>query len=173
MTPFEITLAIVPLLAVGPAAAQPSGERAGGASHLQGLAPLAGRAWQGTFPGGELRDTQEFAWMLGGAFLRNAHRVTDLEGNVVYEGETIYGWDPQAERLRFWYFNSTGGHVTGELEESEGRWRAEGENHGPAGQTSRVRSEIALVGDGWTLTSFFLEGGEWKKRFTMEFAALE
>lgn len=166
-------VALVTVLASSPGPSQPPSEEAGGSSQLAGLAPLVGRTWQGSFPGGELRDTQEFEWMLGGAFLRNAHRVTDAGGRAVYEGETVYGWDPEARRLRFWYFNSTGGFVTGDLEESEGRWLAEGENHGPRGQTSRVRSEIALEGDGWTLTSFFFEEGEWTKRFTMEFTALD
>lgn len=174
MTLFDLAgAALLSALATGPGPSQPPAESLGGASRLEGLAPLVGRTWRATLPGGELRDTQAFEWMLGGSYLRNAHRVTDSAGRVVYEGETVYGWDHEARRLRFWYFNSTGGYVAGDLEEREGRWRAEGRNHGPEGQTSRVRSEIAIGDDTWTLTSFFFEGGAWKERFTIEFTPLE
>ena len=143
------------------------------AEPLQRFAPLVGTRWRAAFPGGELHDTQEFEWMLGGQFVRNVHRVTSDSGEVVYEGETVWGWDHEAERLRWWYFNSTGGQVIGDLVDQEGRWIAEGRNFGPEGQTSRVRSEMVVGADGWTSTSLFLEGEEWKERFTMNFVAVE
>jgi hypothetical protein len=61
--------------------------------HLAPLAALVGTSWVGEFPGGCMTDTQEFEWMLGRKFLRNVHRVANAEGAVVYEGETIFGWD--------------------------------------------------------------------------------
>lgn len=136
---------------------------------LAGLASLVGGAWRGTFPDGKTTDVQRFDWMLGGHFLRNTHEVINADGQVVYAGETVYGWDRQSESIHWWYFNTTGGYLTGTMVESEGRWLAEGVNHGPEGQTARVRSELELGEGRWTSTSFFLKDGEWIRRFTMEF----
>lgn len=140
--------------------------------HFAALTPLIGKVWRGTFPGGELHDTQEFEWMLGGKFVRNVHRVTSLAGKVVYEGETIYGWDHESERVRWWYFNATGGQVIGDLVQVDGRWIAEGRNHGPKGQPGRVRSDLVIGEDSWTSISFLLDEDEWAQQGAMEFSVL-
>jgi hypothetical protein len=141
-------------------------------SRLQLFVPLIGRVWRGDFPGGAVQDTQEFEWMLGRKFVRNLHRVTNSKGEVIYEGETVYGWDFETEQLRWWYFNSTGGHVIGDLIEENGAWVAKGVNHGPKGQVGRVRSDLRIDADRWTSTSFKPAGEDWTKEFTMEFVVV-
>lgn len=163
-----VTMLIFALLLAVPAARAET-QAASVSPHLADLASLVGGPWRGTFPDGETTDVQRFEWMLDGHFLRNTHEVINADGKVVYAGETVYGWDLKSESIHWWYFNTTGGYLTGSLVESEGRWLAEGVNHGPEGQTARVRSELEL-GDGrWTSTSFFLKDGAWTRRFTMEF----
>ena len=129
------------------------------------------------FPGGKLSDTQIWSWAYDGKFLRSVHEVKDAEGRVVYGGETIYGWDAREERLTWFYFNATGGIVTGTLEPDveggEGRWRVAGENHGPAEQLQEVRGLMAIEGDGWSSTSFALKDGEWREQAKLVFRPAE
>ena len=121
------------------------------------------------FPDGTMLDTHRYEWMFGGKFLRNTHAVTTLDGAVLYEGEAVYGWDAQAEELRWWYFNSTGGHVTGNAVVDGDVVSALGVNRGAPGQTDEVKSELELGEGSWTSTSYFKRGEEWEKRFTMTF----
>ncbi len=96
------------------------------------FSPLVGRDWVAEFPGNNVTDTQRFEWVLGARFLRNVHHVR-AGGKVVYEGETIYAWDQRAQRIVWWYWNSTGGYVTGTIAiREDGAIATEGENHGPS-----------------------------------------
>jgi hypothetical protein len=147
---------------------------------LRPLAALVGPKWVADFPGGKLSDTQIWSWAYDGKFLRSVHEVKDAEGRVVYGGETIYGWDAREEHLTWFYFNATGGIVTGTLEPdvpdvegSEGRWRIAGENHGPADQLQEVRGLMAIEGDGWSSTSFALKDGEWREQAKLVFRPAE
>ncbi|HVT44705.1 MAG TPA: hypothetical protein VMT00_09965 [Thermoanaerobaculia bacterium] len=133
------------------------------------FAALVGPRWVGAFPGGAMTDEQQFEWVFGGRFLRNTHQVRNEKGTVIYEGETIYAWDPKQEQLVWWYWNATGGFITGTLERRGDAWLAEGVNHGPAGQASAVRSEMRISGDSWESVSYFSQDGGWKERFRMKF----
>ena len=146
---------------------------------LRPLAALVGPKWVADFPGGKLSDTQIWSWAYDGKFLRSVHEVKDAEGRVVYGGETIYGWDARAERLSWFYFNATGGIVTGTLEPDDealgeaGRWRVAGENHGPADQLQEVRGLMAIEEGGWSSTSFALKDGEWREQAKLVFRPAE
>jgi hypothetical protein len=79
----------------------------------------------------------------------------------VYEGETIYAWDQRAGRIVWWYWNSTGGYVTGTVTVSGGAMLAEGENHGAADQLDRVRSVMRIGSDEWTSVGSQERDGKW------------
>jgi hypothetical protein len=148
------TFVLVTAPAVDGSARQPLGQ-------LALFSPLVGREWVAAFPGNDITDTQRFEWVLGGKFLRNVHHVR-ASGKVVYEGETIYAWDQRAQRIVWWYWNSTGGYVVGTIAVREdGTLVADGENHGSADQIDRVRSTIRIGTDEWTSVGTQQRGGQW------------
>ncbi|MSR48065.1 MAG: hypothetical protein EXS13_13575 [Planctomycetes bacterium] len=121
---------------------------------LAPLEPFTAHDWVATFPNGKLTDTQRYEWMLGKKFLRNPHQVRDADGKVVYEGETIYGFDAATKALRWWYFNATGGWIDGTVaEEPDGTLLFEGVNHAGSNQTAKVRSTSLFEGEQWTSTT--------------------
>jgi hypothetical protein len=75
---------------------------------------LVGSCWVGTFPDGKATDQHCFEWVFDRKFIRDRHVVQN--GKAPYEGETIYGWDAQAKRLGFWYWNSQGDVMIGAVE---------------------------------------------------------
>ncbi len=116
-------------------------------SALAPLTPLIGE-WTADFPNG-MTDTKRFEPMVGGTFLRSVHWVTDAEGRVVYEGESIYGPDPEADpasgAMLWWYFNATGGWMHGTLVvRGDGTLLFDGDNHATGNQTPRVMVIIDL-----------------------------
>jgi hypothetical protein len=128
------------------------------------FSPLVGREWVADFPGNKVTDTQRFEWVLGAKFLRNIHHVR-AGGKVVYEGETIYAWDQRAQRIVWWYWNSTGGYVTGTIVfREDGALVAEGENHGAADQLDRVRTVMRIGPDQWTSVRAQLRDGTWTEQ---------
>lgn len=149
-----LSLAVVASPAAGRSDAQPLGQ-------LAVFSPLVGREWIAAFPDGDVTDTQRFEWVLGARFLRNVHHVR-AAGKVVYEGETIYAWDQRAQRIVWWYWNSTGGYVTGTIAIGErGELVATGENHGAADQLDRVRTVIRIGAGEWTSTAAQEREGKW------------
>ena len=128
------------------------------------FSPLVGRDWVAEFPGNNVTDTQRFEWVLGARFLRNVHHVR-AGGKVVYEGETIYAWDQRAQRIVWWYWNSTGGYVTGTIAiRDDGAIATEGENHGAADQLDRVRSVMRIGTDEWTSAGAQQRDGKWTEQ---------
>ena len=141
---------------------------------LQPFAQLVGTTWVGEFPDGKALDEQEFEWVFGGRFLRNVHRVKTLDGTVVYEGETIYAWDPKRESIVWWYWNTTGGHIVGTMASTDAGWLFEGENHAPPPQPERVRGMFRLTSDReWQSVQYFPSDDGWKERFTITFRPKE
>ena len=141
-----------------------------GPDPLAPLAPLVAREWIATFPNG-LTDTQSSQWLYGRKFIRNPHQVRDASGKVVYEGETIYGWDAGAKELRWWYFNATGGWIDGTVTvEEDGTLLFEGTNHGGPGQTAKVRSTTSFAEpERWLATTWFWKDGAWVPERELEF----
>jgi hypothetical protein len=75
---------------------------------------LVGHCWVGTFSDGRQTDEHCFEWVFDHKFIRDRHVVRN--GASPYAGETLYGWDPKAKRLAFWYWNSDGEILRGTVE---------------------------------------------------------
>jgi len=126
------------------------------------LAPLVGANWRAPLPGGQLTDTQHFEWMYDQMFIRSPHHVDTADGKTVYQGETIYGWDARAHQIVWWYWNETGGYLTGTVvPNADGSLLLEGENHGPADQLDRTRQTIRIADGSWTMETSQQQGGQW------------
>ncbi len=129
---------------------------------LSVLAPLVGGDWRAALPGGPLTDTQHFESMFDGMFIRNTHHVDTADGKTVYTGETVYGWDARARRIVWWYWNETGGYLTGTVVvNADGSLLIEGENHGPVDQLDRTRQTIRIGATSWTMETSQQQGGQW------------
>ena len=63
---------------------------------------VVGSCWVGTFPDGKATDEHCFEWVYDRKFIRDRHVVRN--GEAPYAGEALYGWDPKAKRLAFWYW---------------------------------------------------------------------
>lgn len=138
------------------------------------LTPLLGKTFKASFPNSEMTDEQQFEAVYGGKFIRNIHRVRNAVGKVVYEGETLFAKDHKTNGIVFWYWNSTGGYVEGQLKIEEERLSVYGENHGPAGQIAEVRSSMYNISEkGYTSEAFFLKDGVWEPRWVMTFKVVE
>jgi hypothetical protein len=126
------------------------------------LAPLVGGDWRAPLPGGQLTDTQHFEWMYDQMFLRSTHHVDSADGKTVYKGETVYGWDARAHQIVWWYWNETGGYLTGTLTANpDGSLLLEGENHGPANQLDRTRQTIRIASASWTMETSQQQAAQW------------
>lgn len=117
------------------------------------LAPLqflAGRCWAASIGDGSQVDTHCFEPMYGGRHLRDRHVVTDTQGKVIYEGETIYAWNGKARRIEFAYFSSDGGVSYGSVVARDGgRLLDFGDEvfAGPDGKELRIATEWRRDGD--------------------------
>jgi hypothetical protein len=139
------------------------------------FASLVGKAWVGEFPGGNMTDEQTFEWIFGGKFLRSVHKVVNTDGATVYEGETIFAWHPNGKTIVWWYFNATGGFITGTITQADDGWVFEGINHSPPPQPQKVRGVWRIKSDSeWESVQYFLsETDEWRETFTMTFRPKE
>lgn len=140
--------------------------------HFKALSPLVGKTWVGSFPGGA-SDTQKFEWLYNGKFLRNTHWVKNAGGDVVYEGETVFAWDHKKKTVVWWYWNTTGGHMTGTLWEEDGAYMFEGENNAPDGQTAKARGAYLIGKDSWTSVQYFWKDGAWQKQGEVVFKTVD
>jgi hypothetical protein len=126
------------------------------------FAPLVGADWVAELQGGQVTDTQRYEWTLDRKFIRNTHQVRTNDGQVVYEGETIYAWDSRGDRIVWWYWNTTGGYVTGTVTVApDGTLVVEGDNHGPKDQLDRTRVRIRISSDAWTSAGSQERDGKW------------
>lgn len=143
-----------------PKPAAPAGAAPG---KLEAFAPLIGRDWTAPLPNGNLTDTHRFEWIYGRKFIRNTHAVKSANGQVVYEGETVYAWDARASRIVWWYWNASGGFLEGTASiGSDGAITTEGQNHGGANQLDRTRSTMRITPDGWTFSPSSEKDGVWE-----------
>ncbi|MFT5299905.1 MAG: hypothetical protein ACI87E_001345 [Mariniblastus sp.] len=60
-------------------------------------------------------------WTTNQNFLLQTYRVTPNEGGIL-EISQVIGWDPDAETIRSWTFDSDGGFSAGRWSGGEGRW---------------------------------------------------
>jgi len=76
---------------------------------------VVGSCWLGTFPDGKQTDEHCFEWVYDKKLIRDRHVVRG-GGGVLYQGETIYNWNPTAKRLEYVYWNSDGMAMPGQVE---------------------------------------------------------
>jgi len=136
------------------------------------LSALIGTDWIAEMPR-EMTDTQRFEKVYGGKFIRNRHWVKDKNGRVVYEGETFYAWDAQEEKVKWFYFNSTGGHIVGEIWQEDDAWIAHGVNHAGGTQPAEVRSKMIPGDDSWQMVQLFSREGTWVEQMRVTFTPVE
>lgn len=132
---------------------------------LRPLEFLVGSCWIGTFPDGEKTDEHCFEWMFDRKFIRDRHVV---RGGEPYQGESILGWDPNAKRLGFWYWNSDGLLTVGTIE-----YRPEGivfpERYtGPDGEVELNAVWTRAGPDAYRVLQRQRTGNGWKTLWTME-----
>jgi hypothetical protein len=89
------------------------------AAALQPMAFLAGHCWKGMFGDGQRSDEHCFAWLLGGAALRDTH-VVHAPGQPDYVGDTTYYVDPSTKRVAFVYVENLGGVSRGSMASESG-----------------------------------------------------
>lgn len=137
---------------------------------FQSMLPLVGHSYLGTFPNGKMTDEQHFQWVYDGKFVRNVHYVRNQKGEVVYEGETIFAYDREKKRLVYWYWNITGGYLTGWAESENGRQVWYGKNHADAAQTKESKSAVWDVSpESYKATQYFRKDGEWQEQWSMTY----
>lgn len=166
-------LALAGALLASPARAA---EETGTDQRFAPVAELAGHCWSGAFPDSQARDLHCWEWVLDGNFLRDRHRVTG--GESAYSGETFYGWDAEAGKLRFWYFNTLGGVSTGTVERDGERWlfRELYSGSGDAGGGAQLEIRNSFVREDDVSYSVVSEkrreDGGWQGMFSMRLVRL-
>ena len=96
-------LVLILLAPLSAAAAEPQPQPA-----FQPLAFLVGHCWKGTFPDGKQTDEHCFQWVYGGRYLRDVHTLR-APGRPDHVGESVYYVDPSSKKIRYLYFEDTGG----------------------------------------------------------------
>jgi len=81
---------------------------ASGPGRLEELSWLIG-SWKTKSKGATVYTT--FRWIGNKSFIQREYTVQQ-NGKAVSSGTQIIGWDPQANQIRSWSFDSTGGHGT-------------------------------------------------------------
>jgi len=89
---------------------------------LQDLAWLVGNWASADDDGAQIEST--IRWSRNNNFLIQSYRVLgdDDDGEVDFEGTQVIGWDPQAQTVRSWLFDSDGGFGAGRWSQGEGTW---------------------------------------------------
>jgi hypothetical protein len=112
------TLVLVAAIIVATIAPRAASAQASVKPQFDALAFLAGSCWIGTFKGKTTTDEHCFQWIYGGKFLRDQHVVRG--DSVPYQGETVFAWDPEKNRIVYWYIALPGFHSTGHVEVKDG-----------------------------------------------------
>jgi hypothetical protein len=103
-------------------------------------------------------DVSRWERAMNGLAVRNLHSVNDGE----YGGETVYYWDRQEQKLRFFYFTTAGfftqGTITFEDDVQHSHEFVTGNAHG----VTEVRATSEFLPDGRLKTqSEYLQNGKW------------
>ena len=116
--------------------------------HFAPLEFLLGHCWRAPFPN-KMSDVQCYEPLYGGKLVKNTHVVVGSEPR--YEGSTIFSFDPDARRLRFHYFTSTGAVSEGHLEPAEQGYVIPERHVGSDGTVTELRSDFRAE-DAFTYT---------------------
>lgn len=94
------------LLTAGPAFAQTPQQPS------EVLRGLGGHCWEADLGEGAT-DTHCFSVARNGHLVMDVHKVRSRSGGVVYEGVTLYRVEPETGAVRYDYYNSNGGLLSG------------------------------------------------------------
>jgi uncharacterized protein (TIGR02246 family) len=111
---------------------------------LQGLAWLVGD-W-----GDDSEETQiesSVRWSRNENFLIQSYRILTPGGEVDFEGTQVIGWDPRAETIRSWLFDSDGGFGVGRWTNDGNRWTVQSLQTLPDGRAGSATNVYELVDD--------------------------
>lgn len=135
---------------------------------LAPLAPLYG-CWSGTFEATPtLRDERCLAPMLDGHAVRDRHTVL----GAGYNGETIYAWNPETQRIEAAYYTNDGARMTGRVSrEADGSlWLLDGRYVGVDGAVQMLRSRWIIKPDGgFAIETDRLEEGVWVRLMRIDY----
>jgi hypothetical protein len=127
---------------------------------------LVGRCWTGPFAGSNKVDEHCFEWVFDKKFIRDRHIV---RGTPDYKGETIYGWDPIAKKLSYWYWNSEGLVIVGTVEYTPDGIVFPSRYATAEGPVELKATWKQLSNDAYSVSSAQRAGtGDWKTMWTME-----
>jgi len=110
------------------------------------LAELSGLVGSWVDESGDSKITTTFRWSQSGAFLLRSYAVQTDDG-IAREGTQVIGWDPRANQIRSWNFNSDGSFGDGLWSKSGNSWyikSAQTLSGGPAASGTFV---ITIVSD--------------------------
>lgn len=110
---------------------------------LQQLEWMIGE-WSDTDDNADIRTTCR--WTTNRNFLTQTFRVY-VEGRVDFEGTQVIGWDPHAQAIRSWTFDSDGGFGVGRWTQGEGRWTVQTLSVLPDGRRGSSTNIYELSGD--------------------------
>jgi uncharacterized protein (TIGR02246 family) len=110
---------------------------------LQDLAWMVGE-WADTSDNVDIRSSCR--WTSNQNFLMQTFKVY-VEGRVDFEGTQIIGWDPHAQAIRSWTFDSDGGFGAGRWTGGEGRWSVQTLNVLPDGRRGSATNIYEVVDD--------------------------
>jgi hypothetical protein len=110
------------------------------------MAHLVGSCWEGNFSDGKSTDIQCFTEVFGGQFVRSVHRVEGERGP--YGGESIFTWDADNDRLRYVYWDTSGGMSEGTLSPTDDGWQADDETYtAPDGSVRAISNQWRVTSD--------------------------
>ena len=138
------------------------------AADLSPLEFLVGNCWVGTFADGKTTDEHCFEWKYGRKFIRDHHVVRGADGSNVYEGETLYGWNPATKEISWRYVSVEGLMIDGTVK------RQGDDILFPARlPTAKGIQEMTAVwtrrADGYRAVSSAKTETGWKEQFSVEF----
>jgi len=85
-------------------------------------------------------------WTTNQNFLVQTFKVY-VEGKIDFEGTQIIGWDPHAQAIRSWTFDSDGGFGTGRWTKGKGRWTVQTLSVLPDGRRGSATNIYEIVDD--------------------------
>ena len=140
--------------------------RAQAAPNFAPLEFLVGSCWLGTFPDGKQTDEHCFEWVFDKKFIRDRHIV---RGGAPYQGESMYGIDPNTKALSYWYWTSLGQVIIGRVEYQADSIVFPSRYQSASGEVELKAVWTRVGTDGYRVSQSQRAGNEWKPLFTMSF----
>ena len=142
------------------------------AGNLSPLEFLAGHCWVGKFGDGKTTDEHCFEWKYGRHFIRDHHVVRGADGTQVYEGETLYGWNPATKEIMWRYVSIEGLIMDGTVARQDDKLVFPARYPTPAGVTES-KAVWTVRPDGYTAVNSVRSEAGWKEQFRVEFRRKE